>query len=182
MAEAYPVLADLRADGVVGAIGVGINQWQMAEDFERTGDFDCFLLAGRYTLLEQGSLASFLPLCVENGTSVIIGGPYSSGILATGAIEGARYNYARAREPVIGRVREIEAVCARHEVPLPSVALQFPLAHPAVVSVIPGARSAAEVEANVQHLRAPIPAALWDELRETGLIDPRAPVPAAVAM
>jgi D-threo-aldose 1-dehydrogenase len=179
MGEAYPVLDALRRDGVIGALGVGINQWQMLEDFARAGDFDCFLLAGRYTLLEQGALASLLPLCERRGISVVIGAPFASGVLATGATAGARYNYARAPEDVLRRVRALEQLCGAHGVPLPAAALQFPLGHPAVASVIPGARSAAEAEANARYLSVPIRPALWDDLRANGLIDASAPLPLA---
>jgi D-threo-aldose 1-dehydrogenase len=177
MGEAYPVLDALRSRGAIGGIGVGLNQWQMLEDFARAGDFDCFLLAGRYTLLEQEPLASFLPLCLERGIGVVVGGPYNSGILASGATGDARYNYARAREPVLARVRALEQVCRRHGVALAAAALQLPLAHPAVISVIPGARSAQELVSNLRHLQAEIPATLWEELLERGLIDPRSPLP-----
>ena len=126
MEGAYPALCKLREEGVIGAIGLGMNQWQMLADFARAGDFDCFLLAGRYTLLEQESLRELLPLCLEKDVRIIIGGPYNSGILATGAIDGAMYNYAPANEQLLGRVRQIETVCARHKVPLKAAALQFP--------------------------------------------------------
>ena len=142
------------------------------------GDFDGFLLAGRYTLLEQEALDSFLPLCVERDVGIILGGPYNSGILATGAVQGAKYNYADAPEPILDRVRRIEAVCAEHGVPLIAAALQFVLGHPAVKTVIPGAVSAAEVEANVALLRTDIPAQLWADLQSGGLIRPDAPLPA----
>src|SRR5260370_4283418 len=177
MDEAYPALDELRCQVVVGACGVGMNQWQMLEDFARADDFDCFLLAGRYTLLEQSALRSFLPLCAEKNISVVIGGPYSSGILATGAVNEAYYNYAPAPESIRERVRQIEAVCHRHGVALPSAALQFPLAHPAVISVIPGARSVAALRQTIAHFRAPIPSQLWAELKRLGLIDGAVPVP-----
>ena len=154
-----------------------MNQWQMLADFARAGDFDAFLLAGRYTLLEQESLRVLLPLCLERGVRIIIGGPYNSGILAGGAVEGAYYNYAPAPEEVLARVRRIESVCARHQVPLPAAALQFPLGHPAVATVIPGARSVAEVAANVDCLEREILPDYWAELKEEGLVDAEAPVP-----
>ena len=179
MAEAYPLLDDLRRQGVIGAIGIGMNQWQMLADFARAGDFDCFLLAGRYTLLEQEPLAEFLPLCQEKQISIIIGGPYNSGILASGAVDGAYYNYAPADAEVLRRVRQIEQACARHNVPLPAAALQFPLGHPTVVSVIPGARSVAELTQNVGYMQQEIPSALWAELKTEGLIAANAPVPTA---
>ena len=177
MDGAYPVLAELRAQGVIRAIGVGINQWQMLADFVRAGRFDYFLLAGRYTLLEQEPLEALFPACEARGTRLVIGGPYNSGILATGAAEGATFNTKKAPPAVLERVRRIEATCARHGVPLPAAALQFPLGHPLVATVIPGARSVAELDANLAFLRHPIPSALWLDLAREGLIDPKAPVP-----
>jgi D-threo-aldose 1-dehydrogenase len=177
MAEAYPALAELREQGVVKAIGLGMNQWQMLADFARAGNFDAFLLAGRYTLLEQESLRELLPLCTEREVRIIIGGPYNSGILATGAIEGATYNYTAAPEPLLERVRGIEAVCARHDVPLQAAALQFPFGHSAVATVIPGARTVAEVEGNVGFLQHAISADFWAELKQEGLIDAASPTP-----
>ena len=177
MVEAYPALAELREQGVVKAIGLGMNQWQMLADFARAGNFDAFLLAGRYTLLEQESLRELLPLCAERDVRIIIGGPYNSGILATGAIEGATYNYAAAPEPLLERVRGIEAVCARHDVPLQAAALQFPFGHSAVATVIPGARTVAEVEGNVGFLQHAISADFWAELKQEGLIDAASPTP-----
>ena len=177
MDEAYPVLDDLRRQGTIQAIGVGINQWQMLRDFARAGDFDCFLLAGRYTLLEQEPLHEFLPLCAEKQISVIIGGPFNSGILATGAVEGAYYNYQPAKPEILDRVHQIESVCSRHHVPLPAATLQFPLAHPTVATVIPGAGSVAELQANIDCLEQPIPADLWDELKHLRLLDRDASVP-----
>ena len=177
MAEAYPALAELREQGVVKAIGLGMNQWQMLADFARAGNFDAFLLAGRYTLLEQESLRELLPLCAERDVRIIVGGPYNSGILATGAIEEATYNYAAAPEPLLERVRGIEAVCARHDVPLQAAALQFPFGHSAVATVIPGARTVAEVEGNVGFLQHAISADFWAELKQEGLIDAASPTP-----
>jgi D-threo-aldose 1-dehydrogenase len=177
MEETYPVLDDLRRQGVVKAIGLGMNQWQMLWDFAHAGDFDCFLLAGRYTLLEQAPLQRFLPMCAEKKISIIIGGPYNSGILATGATESAHYNYMRATPEILKRVQQIEAVCTRHGVSLPAAALQFPLGHPAVASVIPGARSVAELHANLDYFRQAIPADFWVELKELGLIDAASPTP-----
>ncbi len=176
MDGAYPVLADLRSQGVIKAVGVGMNQWQMLCDFAEAGDFDYFLLAGRYTLLDQASLARLLPLCEKHAISLVIGGPYNSGILATGAAPGATYDYQAAPAAIMERVRGIEAVCARHGVALQAAALQFPLHHPCVASIIPGARSVAEIEANLGFLRQPIPADFWAELKALALIDPAAPV------
>jgi D-threo-aldose 1-dehydrogenase len=177
MEGAYRALDELRRAGTIGAIGVGLNEADMSARFVRAGAFDCVLLAGRYTLLEQGALADFLPLCVQRGVSVIIGGPLNSGILATGARPGARYDYNEAPTEVMDRVRRIEAVCVRHAVPLPAAALQFPLGHPAVAAIIPGAISRAEISGNLDLFRRPIPPALWAELRQEGLLHADAPLP-----
>jgi D-threo-aldose 1-dehydrogenase len=173
----YRALLRLREEKAIGAVGVGVNEWQICQRFAEVGDFDCFLLAGRYTLLDQAALDSFLPLCVARNISVIIGGPFNTGILATGAVDGATYNYRPAPTNVLERVRRIEAICRDHGIALASAALQFPLHHPAVVSVIPGARSAAEVAANVAAFEAPIPATLWSALKEAGLLRADAPTP-----
>ncbi len=177
MEGAYKALDELRRAGTIGAIGVGLNEADMSARFVRSGDFDCVLLAGRYTLLEQGALADFLPLCVQRGVGVIIGGPLNSGVLATGARPGALYDYNLAPPEVLDRVRRIQAVCERHNVPMPAAALQFPLGHPAVAAVIPGGKSRAEVTGNLELFRRPIPAALWAELRHEGLLDANAPLP-----
>jgi D-threo-aldose 1-dehydrogenase len=147
--------------------------------FAREGDSDCFLLAGRYTLLDQTALPEFLPYCVETGISVVAGGPYNSGILAVGPRAGATFNYRAAPPEMLDRAARIAAVCERHGVPLKAAALQFILAHPAIASVIPGARSVAEVEENVRMVEWPIPGALWTDLKDAGLIAPDAPTPAA---
>jgi D-threo-aldose 1-dehydrogenase len=179
VAEAVPVLLELRAKGRVRAIGAGMNQWQMELAFAKLGHFDCFLLAGRYTLLDQTALPEFLPYCVEHGISVVAGGPYNSGILAVGPREGATFNYRAAAPEMMDKARRIQAVCERHHVPLRAAALQFILAHPAIASVIPGARSVAEVEENVALVEHPIPDALWAELKQDGLIAEAAPTPRA---
>ncbi len=176
MDGAYPALDELRRQGLIKAIGVGINQWQMLCDFAVAGDFDYFLLAGRYTLLDQDSLERLLPLCEQRGISLVIGGPYNSGILATGAVAGATYNYRPATKPILDKVTRIQTVCERHDVSLQAAALQFPLHHPLVASVIPGARSIAEAENNISLLSAPIPAEFWAELKGEKLIHERAPV------
>lgn len=173
----YRALTELRDAGEILAIGAGVNEWQVCERLLGLGDFDCFLLAGRYTLLEQEALDSFLPLCVKRDVGIILGGPYNSGILATGAVEGARYNYAPAPAPILEKVRKMEAVCAAHDTPLIAAALQFVLGHPAVRSVIPGAANAGEVKTNVGLLERSIPDMLWRDLRGEGLIRPDAPLP-----
>ena len=177
MNGAYVALHQLRASGTIKAIGAGMNQAAMLVRFAEDGDFDCFLLAGRYTLLDQSALPELLPLCAKKQISVILGGPYNSGILATGASTQARFNYIEASPEIIQKVRSLEAVCARHSTPLKAAALQFPLAHPAVASVIPGARSAEEIEENFRLLSYPIPTGFWQELRQQKLICDEAPVP-----
>lgn len=177
MAGGYHAMAKLREQGVVKAIGAGINEVQACLDFALAGDFDCFLLAGRYTLLEQGALDRLLPVCVEKDVSLLIGGPYNTGILATGAVEGAYYNYAPAPPEVIEKVRKIEAVCRRHGVRLPSAALQFTLGHPNVATLVPGARSPEEIQANKAIFEVDIPADLWAELKREGLLREDAPTP-----
>jgi D-threo-aldose 1-dehydrogenase len=175
--QTFPVLLELRAQGRVRAIGAGMNQWQMELQFAKEGHCDCFLLAGRYTLLDQTALPEFLPYCAEHDISVVAGGPYNSGILAVGPREGATFNYRAASAEMMDKARRIGAVCARHQVPLKAAALQFILAHPVIASVIPGARSVAEVEENVRMVEWPIPVELWAELKQTGLIAAAAPTP-----
>lgn len=173
-------LSDLRDQGVVGAIGLGVNEWQVSEVIARNTDVDLFLLAGRYTLLEQDSLDSFLPLCQRKGMGVIIGGPFNSGILATGARPGAWFNYAPAPDAVLARVNSIDEICRAHGVPLRDAALQFPLMHPVVVNVIPGAITPDEVRANIVSLNREIPDALWSDLVGAGLLRADAPISAVV--
>ena len=177
MEGAYKALDQLRARGDVAAIGVGVNEAGMCARFARAGDFDCMLLAGRYTLLEQGALDDFLPLCVEKDIGVIVGGAFNSGILATGAGPDAKFNYNPAPPEVLERVGRIERVCEAHQVPLVAAAIQFPLGHQKVASVVAGGVSAAEMTGNVAAMARPIPAALWDDLKGEGLLRPDAPVP-----
>jgi D-threo-aldose 1-dehydrogenase len=173
----YRALTELREAGEISAIGAGVNEWQVCEKLLGLADFDCFLLAGRYTLLEQDSLESFLPLCEKRDVGIILGGPYNSGILATGAVPGAKYNYADAPPEILDRVRRIEEICAAHSVQLIAAALQFVLGHPSVKTVVPGAVNAREVEANLALLNATIPGAFWSDLRASGLIRNDAPLP-----
>ena len=177
MEGAHRALVELRAAGAIKAFGVGVNDWSILERFAADGDFDCFMLAGRYTLLDHTALDSFLPDCQRRGISVLMAAPFNSGILATGARPGATFFYVQADAAIVERTRNIEAVCARHGVALAAAALQFPLAHPAVASVVTGMRSAAEAAANVAHCRAAIPPAFWAELKHERLIAAAAPVP-----
>jgi D-threo-aldose 1-dehydrogenase len=174
MEGGYKALVKLRDQRVIKAFGAGVNEWQVCETLAKAGDFDLFLLAGRYTLLEQEALNSFLPLCEARGIGIVLGGPYNSGILATGPKKGAFYNYDPAPKYILERVGKIEAICKKHKVKLPEAALRFPLLHPSVVSVIPGAVSPKEVALNVKTLSAKIPKALWKELKAAGLMDARA--------
>jgi len=174
----YKALAKLREEKVISAIGVGVNEWEVCHEALKQRDFDCFLLAGRYTLLEQEALSEFLPLCEERGTAVVVGGGFNSGILATGAIEGAKYNYAPAPAEILARVAQIEAVCKEYGVALPAAALQFVTAHPSIASFCGGARTVAQLEQNLAWMDAPIPADFWQALKSKGLLRPDAPTPA----
>ncbi len=176
MRSGYQALVSLRDQGVVKAIGAGVNESQACQMLAERGDFDLFLLAGRYTLLEQESLETFLPLCQTRGIGIILGGPYNSGLLATGPKPGAFYNYGDAPADILDRVARIDAICKRHGVRLIEAALNFPLRHPSVVSVIPGGQSVAEVQANAAMLGAKIPDALWAELKSEALMRADAPV------
>ncbi len=177
LSGAYRALDKLRGEGMIGAVGVGMNQAEMLARFAREGDFDCFLVAGRYTLLDQVALQELLPLCVEKRIAVIIGGVYNSGILADPR-DGAPFNYAPANPEWIERARRLQAVCTRYNVPLKAAAIQFPMGHPAVVTVLAGARSVAELEDNAQMFSWKIPSDLWQELRAEGLLAENALVPA----
>lgn len=175
----WRALEKLRSEKVVKAIGVGVNEWEVCHEALKRRDFDCFLLAGRYTLLEQDSLDEFLPLCEQRGAAVVIGGGFNSGILATGAKPGAKYNYAPAPQAILEKVARIEAVCADYRVPLPAAALQFVVAHPAIPSFIAGTRTVAQLQQNLAWFNHPIPAGFWAELKRRGLLREDAPVPAA---
>ncbi|MEM6891343.1 MAG: aldo/keto reductase [Pseudomonadota bacterium] len=177
MDGSWKALSKLRDEGVVKAIGVGVNEWQVCQAALEARDFDCFLLAGRYTLLEQDSQDTFLPMCEERGAAVVVGGGFNSGILATGAKEGAKYNYAPAPAEIMDRVTKIEAVCADHNVPLPAAALQFVVAHPAIPSFIAGTRTVDQLNQNLDWFSHPIPSDFWAELKHKGLLREDAPVP-----
>jgi len=176
--EAWPALARLREEGTIRAVGAGMNQSAMLARFAREGDFDVFLVAGRYTVLDQEALAELLPLCVDRGIAVLIGGVMNSGILADPR-PGARFDYRPAPPAMVERARRIVAVCERHDVPVRAAAIQFPLAHPAVASLIAGVRRISHLEEYPALMRLPIPGGLWAELRDEGLIPVDAPVPTA---
>jgi D-threo-aldose 1-dehydrogenase len=176
VAEAFPVLMELRAQGKVKAIGAGMNQWQMELDFARRGFCDCFLLAGRYTLLDQGALTRLLPICLERNIGIILGGIYNSGILAD-PYGPAKFNYEDADAALVARARELDALCKQHGTALKAAAIQFALAHPAVTVALQGARTALEAADNVAMANAPVPSSFWQELRVRNLVDQHAPLP-----
>jgi D-threo-aldose 1-dehydrogenase len=192
---AFKALDQLRREGTIGAVGCGMNQWEMLAQFARRADFDCFLLAGRYTLLDQSALADLLPVCVERGISIINGGVYNSGILShpdpasihpvssdASAIgswtANVTFNYVPAEQAVIDKVARMKAVCDRHRVPLMAAAIQFSLHHPAVACVLMGPRNADQVRSNIEMFSVDIPADLWAELKHEGLVPQHVPTPA----
>ena len=170
----YRALESLRNGGAVQAIGIGVNEKEVLIEAMEWGAWDAFLLAGRYTLLEQAPLDDLLPKCLAAGTSIVVGGPLNSGILAG----RDTWNYRSAPAEIVARVDAIKAVCDSHRVPLAAAALQFPLAHPAVAAIIPGPRNVDEFHANLKLLSLPIPAQVWADLRGAGLLHPEAPAPA----
>src|SRR5436190_12896160 len=180
MAGAYVALDRLRGEGVVAGIGIGVNEAEMCVRFAQAGSFDTMLLAGRYSLLEQPALEHFLPLAQQQGIGVMLGGVFNSGILATGAVSGAKYNYQDAPPEILAKVARIEGVCSAHGVALSTAALHFALGHPAVASVVLGAQNPQEVERNVAALSSKVPSALWTDLKAEHLIDTDAPVPSSV--
>jgi D-threo-aldose 1-dehydrogenase len=175
----WRALEKLRSEKLVKAIGVGVNEWQVCHEALKQRDFDCFLLAGRYTLLEQEALDEFLPLCEKRGAAVVVGGGFNSGILATGARPGAKYNYSPAPAAILEKVARIEAVCAEFNVPLPAAALQFVVAHPAIPSFIAGTRTVEQLNQNLAWFSHPIPGQFWSALKIKGLLREDAPTPQA---
>lgn len=171
----YPALVELRAAGVIGAIGVGMNDTAMLTRFAAAGDFDVFMLAGRYTLLDQSALDELFPACAARGVSIVAAGPFNSGILATGATAGAKFFYSDAPAEVLERTRRIEAICADNRVPLATAALQFALRHPVVASVATGMVTPDEVVRNAAAFAAAVPDALWTDLATSGLLHPETP-------
>lgn len=171
----FKALAELKQAGEIAAIGAGINEQAMMPRLLERFDLDAFLVAMPYTLLDQDVLDTIFPACAARGMGIVVGAPYASGILASGPVEGAHYNYALATPAILERVRQIESVCARHAVPLRAAALQFPLAHPLVAAVIPGAVAPAQVRDNRAMLAHPIPPAFWAELKGEGLLREDAP-------
>ena len=178
IATAFPAMLELREQGVVKAIGCGMNQWEMPARFIERFDLDIILLAGRYTLLDHAAYPEFLPLCVEKNVKIAIGGPYNSGILAAQDLDGPlSFNYQQAPSEWVEKARALKRVCDRHGVDMRAAALQFPLAHPAVAAVIPGAATPDQVVQNVDLIRTEIPAGMWSEMKAEGLIPADAPTP-----
>lgn len=176
VSSALPALLKLRDDGLVTAVGAGMNQAEMLDRFVRDFDLDVVLLAGRYTLLDQSGLTSLLPRCQERGVGVVIGGAFNSGILADPR-PGARFNYRPAAQALVEKAQAMAATCARHGVPLSAAALQFPMGHPAVVAVLQGPEDRAQLEANVAAFTTAIPNQCWAELQKTGLLRRQVAVP-----
>lgn len=174
MQSGYKALDALRSSGAIKAIGIGVNEWEVLAEALDYGQWDAFLLAGRYTLLEQEPLHTLFPKASKAGTTIIVGGPFNSGILAG----RDTWNYAKAPQAVVERVKKISAVCDAHGVNLPAAALRFPLANPIVTSVIPGPRTAAELDQILAWWNEKIPASLWTDLKTEGLVDAAAPLPA----
>ena len=175
MEEAFPTLIELREQGVIKALGCGMNEWQMPAKFVRAFDIDAVLLAGRYTLLDHDAYDEFLPLCVERNTKIIIGGPYNSGILARDLDGEVTFNYELAPQHLVDQARRLDGVCRRHGVDLKAAALQFVLGHPAVATVVPGAQSVQELEHNFALVGEEIPGDVWLEMKAEGLIPEDAP-------
>lgn len=173
MEGGYRALDELRASGAIKAIGLGVNEWQVLAEAMKHGHWDVMLLAGRYTLLEQEPLHTLFPQCEKTGTTIVVGGPFNSGVL----VGRDSWNYSRAPQAVLDRVRKIADVCDAHGIPLPVAALHFPIANPVISSVIPGPRSRAELKQILGWWNTAVPASLWSDLRSEGLIDPAAPVP-----
>lgn len=176
-----PALAQLKARGAIAGFGLGVNHVGICLDVLRHADLDVILLAGRYTLADQSALPELLPECLRRGVAVVVGGPFNSGILATGSRppDGSHpyFNYGPAPSQVVERVATIEGVCVQFDVPLAAAALQFPLAHPAIASVLAGTRTLVEFDQNLRLARYPIPAAFWQALRERDLVARDAPLP-----
>lgn len=177
MNGSWRALEKLRSEGVVKGIGVGVNEWEVCHEALQQRDFDCFLLAGRYTLLEQDALENFLPLCEERGVTLMVGGGFNSGILATGAVPGAKYNYSPAPAEILAKVARIQDVCRQYDVPLPAAALQFVVAHPAIRAFCAGTRTMQQLDQNLGWFDHPIPPEFWEALKHQELLAENAPVP-----
>ena len=177
MNGAYRAVDQLRSEKVIGAVGVGIGLSSVLVQFANAGNFDCFILAGRYTLLDHDALSELLPLCLAKNISIVLAGVYNSGILADPWHVAARFEYEPANQGMIARARQMDEIGSRYGIPLKAAALQFPMAHPAVVTILTGATRPQEIDENVQLAQLPIPAQFWTDLRSEGLLPPHAPTP-----
>jgi D-threo-aldose 1-dehydrogenase len=175
--SAFPALESLRDQGVVRAIGFGVNETDVMVEAVKATDVDICLLAGRYTLLEQEPLDTLFPLCAERGIGIVLGGVYNSGVLATGPVDGARFNYGPAPAEIMAKAADLEQVCRKHGVALPAVAVQFAYAHPVVTSICLGARNRSQQVRNAELFESPVPQQVWADLRDAGLIRDDAPTP-----
>lgn len=172
----YKALAKLRHEGVIQAIGLGVKKWEVCFDVMKYGDYDCFMLQGNYTLLEQPALDSFMDVCIKKNISILLAGPYASGILATGPVKGAYFHHNEANDEILKRVQMIQVICDSYHTPIQAVAIQFPLHHPAIASVVVGSASADSMRDNVKYLQFDIPNALWNELKTASIIPTHAPI------
>lgn len=179
MSQCYPALEEMKASGVIGAIGLGVNEKEVCVDALQVADIDCFLLAGRYTLLDNDALDDLLPLCRKRSASIIVGGPYNSGILAAPPGEKSTFDYKPADQSIATKVARLNEVCMAHNVPLPAAALRFPLGEACVINVIPGARTDQELQQNLTYFEHPIPGEFWASLKSEGLLRQDAPTPSA---
>lgn len=178
MDGAYRALAELRDQHVIGAVGIGVNEVRPCLDFAAAGQFDCFMLAGRFTLLEHAeALENLLPLCRDRGIGVLMAGPFNSGILGSGPTPGARYFYAEASPEILARTRRIQTICEAFDVPLAAAALQFPLLHGAISSVVVGSAMPFQVDQNVEFMKVEIPTDLWRQLKQEKLLATSLAVP-----
>lgn len=172
----YRALDQLRREGMIKAIGLGVKKWEVCQEVMKYGDYECFMLQGNYTLLEQPALDTFMETCVKKQISILLAGPYASGILATGAVQGAYFHHREADEEILKRVRIIQEICEAHQVPMQAAAMQFPLKHPAIASVVVGSASPQSMRNNVAYAEFSIPASLWDALKDAHIIPKHAPV------
>jgi D-threo-aldose 1-dehydrogenase len=174
--EGYKALSECRDKGIIKAIGLGVKHWEVCADAMKYGNYDCFMLQGNYTLLEQPALDSFMDICVKKNISILLAGPYASGILATGPVKGAYFHHHEASDDILKRVQIIQSICDSYHTPIQAAAIQFPLHHPAIASVVVGSASAEYMRDNVKYLQFKVPAALWKELKSAGIIPEHAPI------
>ena len=176
MDSGYKALTKLREEGIIKAIGLGVKQWEVCAEAMKHGDYDCFMLQGNYTLLEQPALSGFMDDCIKKRISILLAGPYASGILATGPIKGAYFHHTEADECILKRVQRIQDICHSYNTPIQAAAIQFPLHHPAITSVVVGSASAQSMRDNVNYLTFNVPLVLWEELKSAGIISKQAPI------